>query len=133
MTSKKNVVIHGETYLLVRDFKDDPELRAGFNALTQAVFQFDFEQWYQAGYWKQAYSPFSLMKDGRFVANVSVNDLMFLIDGKEKKAIQIGTVMTDPAFRNRRLRCESWISMILRIWPSCSGSEKQRRPMPALP
>lgn len=103
MTNKKNMMIHGETYTLVWDFKDDPELRAGFNALTQRVFQFDFEQWYQAGYWKQAYCPFSLMKDGRFIANVSANDLTFRINGDEKKAIQIGTVMTDPAFRNRGL------------------------------
>lgn len=103
MTVKRKVTINGDTYTLVRDFKDDAELRAGFNELTQKVFQFNFEGWYQAGYWKERYCPFALMKDGRFVANVSANDLEFFIRGEKKKLIQIGTVMTDPAYRGKGL------------------------------
>lgn len=103
MTSIKECEVCGESYQLIQDFQDNDSLRAEFNALTQKVFGFDFEGWYQAGYWTQRYRPFTLMQKGKIVANVSANDLSFLIQGEEKKIIQIGTVMTDPAYRKKGL------------------------------
>lgn len=103
MSLVETVIVHGEEYELIRNFKHDQDLRAAFNQLTQKVFQFDFEKWYQAGYWKGSYCPFALMKADQCVANVSANILEFAWNGESKKVIQIGTVMTDPDYRHRGL------------------------------
>lgn len=103
MSIVEKVIVHGEEYEWIRDFKDNQKLRAAFNQLTQKIFQFDFEKWYQAGYWKGSYCPFALMKADQCVANVSANILEFACKGEVKKAIQIGTVMTDPDYRHRGL------------------------------
>lgn len=103
MSSVKEYYVSGEKYQLIQDFQNEDHLRAEFNALTQKVFGFDFEGWYQAGYWTQRYRPFALMHKGKFVANVSANDLNFLVQGEEKKIVQLGTVMTDPMYRGKGL------------------------------
>ncbi|MGM7723633.1 GNAT family N-acetyltransferase [Metabacillus sp. Hm71] len=54
-------------------------------------------------YWGNNYIPFSYSYDNKIVANVSVNLLDFIIEGKQHRAIQIGTVMTHPEFRHRGL------------------------------
>lgn len=74
-------------------------LRRTFNNLTRETFGFDFEQWYIDGYWQKRYIPYSLLDGDRVVANISVNDLNFLVMGEKKRYIQLGTVMTDKAYR----------------------------------
>ncbi|MBO5279574.1 MAG: hypothetical protein J6B06_08835 [Lachnospiraceae bacterium] len=46
------------------------------------------------------YNPYSAVIDGKVVANVSVNKTDFLWDGKVRHFVQLGTVMTDEAYRN---------------------------------
>lgn len=86
-------------YKLVIDYKDDSALRASFNELAQAVFKFDLEAWYQAGYWTDMYVCHTLMDQTRAIANVSVAHQEFLTQGKLIRAIQVGTVMTHPDYR----------------------------------
>lgn len=90
-----------ENLLFIKHYKDNHELRNSFNQLAMDTFGIQFEDWYERGYWTDKYIPYSLVKDQQVVANVSVNAITMLLNGKEIPAIQIGTVMTDKAHRNK--------------------------------
>ncbi|WP_282937379.1 GNAT family N-acetyltransferase [Paenibacillus sp. RC67] len=87
----------------VKDYLDDEPRRNHLFALAGQIFGLRFETWYQLGASNKSYIPFSYFDEDKAVANVSVNLLDMIIDGKVKKAIQIGTVMTHPKYRNRGL------------------------------
>ncbi|WP_462408523.1 GNAT family N-acetyltransferase [Neobacillus sp. Marseille-QA0830] len=93
--------MNGLTYR--KDYKNDENLRKSFNELAAMVFGINFEEWYQKGFWGNRYIPFSYIDEDKVVANVSVNVLDLVMDGKKKSALQIGTVMTHPDYRNRGL------------------------------
>lgn len=88
---------------IVKHYKDDATLRNSFNELAKKTFGLDFEDWYQNGYWGEKYNPYSVVLDGKVVANVSVNQTDFLWGGVKKHFIQLGTVMTDVSYRKRGL------------------------------
>lgn len=88
-------------YTIVKHYRNDPALRASFNALAEATFGLNFEGWYQNGFWGENYDPYSIFEDGKIVANVSLNRTDMVIGGQRKRIYQLGTVMTDPAYRNR--------------------------------
>lgn len=90
-------------YQIVKHYRNNDSLRKSFNALAQKVFDIDFEPWYQGGFWTDRYDPYSIVEDGEVIANVSVNRMEMLVDGKKRNWIQLGTVMTDPRHRNRGL------------------------------
>ena len=73
------------------------------NELTRKTFGFDFENWVTQGYFEGDYIPYSFLSDGKVISNVSANIMKFNQNGTEKKYIQIGTVMTDEAFRKQGL------------------------------
>ncbi|AYA77755.1 GNAT family N-acetyltransferase [Bacillus sp. Y1] len=87
----------------VKNYKDQITLRHSFNELASSTFGIQFEEWYTRGYWNESYIPYSFVVNDKVIANVSVNVLTLLINGKLKKAVQIGTVMTDVQFRNQGL------------------------------
>lgn len=91
------------TYRLVSNYKDNPELRASFAALAKETFGIDFEKWHAAGGWNEDYIPYSYSSDERIIANVSVSTMELLMEGKKQKAVQIGTVMTEPSHRGKGL------------------------------
>lgn len=86
---------------VIKSYRDNAALRASFNALAEKTFGLNFEGWYQNGFWGDNYNPYSIVKDGKVVANVSVNRTDMVIGGLRRKLYQLGTVMTDPAYRNR--------------------------------
>ncbi|WP_409293906.1 GNAT family N-acetyltransferase [Peribacillus sp. SCS-26] len=85
------------------NYKDQEGLRKSFNELALSTFGISFENWYQKGYWGGKYIPYSFEADGRIVSNISVNISKLCINGEQKRAVQIGTVMTHPGFRGRGL------------------------------
>lgn len=93
----------GMAYEYITGFKDDDELRASFNELTENTFGFNFVDFYENGFWGDKYIPCSVMDRGRIVANVSVNLMDFYVDGIKKRYIQLGTVMTDREYRGQGL------------------------------
>lgn len=95
--------ISGKKYKFIIGTGEDDKYRMSFNALTEKTFGFSFEQWYQEGYWKNQYIPYSLMDGDVVISNVSVNIMDFEVFGKSKRYIQLGTVMTDVAYRNQGL------------------------------
>lgn len=86
---------------IVKHYRDNAALRAGFNALAEATFGLNFENWYRNGFWTDCYAPYSVVEDGKVVANVSLNRTDMRIGGEVRRLYQLGTVMTDPAYRNR--------------------------------
>lgn len=89
--------------VVVKDYRNNEKLRRSFNELAMATFHLDFEDWYQNGYWTEKYNPYSIVIDGKVVANVSVNTTEFEVNGVRKCYIQLGTVMTDKAYRGQGL------------------------------
>lgn len=90
-------------FTFVKEYRNDDKLRASFNELAKKTFGLDFEDWYQNGYWIHKYNPYSMVKDGKVIANVSVNLSDYLWKGKRWKFLQLGTVMTDEEYRNKGL------------------------------
>lgn len=88
---------------LISGYMRDEKPRHALNALTQKTFGFDFEGWVTGGYFEGDYIPYSFIEDGRILANVSANRMRFMQNGEVKDYIQIGTVMTDEAFRRQGL------------------------------
>ncbi|MDC7288930.1 GNAT family N-acetyltransferase [Blautia schinkii] len=88
---------------LIFDYMGNDLLRYKLNDLTQKIYGFDFESWMTGGYFEGDYIPYSFMQDGKILANVSVNKMHFIQNGVHKYYIQLGTVMTDKAFRNQGL------------------------------
>lgn len=86
---------------IVKHYRSDEALRRSFNALAGETFGLNFENWYQNGFWGDAYDPYSVVADGRIVANVSVNRTDMIIGGQRRRLYQLGTVMTARDCRNR--------------------------------
>lgn len=90
-------------YDLIKQVKDEPELRESFFALADRVFALPFANWYRKGCWTDSYVPYSLVRGKQVVANASVNRMEMIWRGRIRRYIQIGTVMTDEQYRNRGL------------------------------
>lgn len=86
-----------------KGYQQDVKKRNAFNHLAVKTFNLSFEEWYQSGYWRDKYIPYTLFDGEQVVANVSVNIMNFSIFGHQQKMIQLGTVMTDKAYRNQGL------------------------------
>lgn len=97
------VQIAGKKYLYESKYRDNDILRKSFNKLAKSIFDIDFELWYQEGYWKDGYIPYSLIDNNEVISNVSASIMNFNFKGKKKLYIQIGTVMTDIRYRNNGL------------------------------
>ena len=91
---------------IVKHYRSNETLRSSFNALAEATFGLNFENRYRMGYWGDNYTPYSVLEDGKIVANVSLNRTDLVIGGERKRVYQLGTVMTYPEYRNRGyIRC----------------------------
>ncbi len=113
--------INHKIYKLVKGNRTDETYRKSFNALTEKTFGFNFEQWYQNGYWKDQYIPYSLLDGDKVISNVSVNLMDIHVFGQSKRFIQLGTVMTDEAYRKQGLIREI-LHNVLEDWQSkCAG------------
>ncbi len=103
MNTRTQVMIGEEEYLFIKEYQDDEQYRKGLNRLTMQTFCFDFEDWFRQGLWTDRYRPYSLVLKEQVVANVSVNPIDFAVGDTIYHTLQIGTVMTDPNYRNRGL------------------------------
>lgn len=56
------IKINDKEYKFVIGIGKDDKFRKSFNTLTKKTFGFNFEQWYQDGYWKDKYIPYSLQR-----------------------------------------------------------------------
>ncbi|WP_066068834.1 GNAT family N-acetyltransferase [Neobacillus soli] len=89
-----------DSFTFIKDYRENITLRASFNDLAASIFGINFEAWCQFGFWTSKYMPYSFIKDNQVIANASVNLIDFVINKEVKRAVQIGTVMTHPDYRN---------------------------------
>ncbi|SDB22434.1 Acetyltransferase (GNAT) domain-containing protein [Pseudobutyrivibrio sp. YE44] len=89
------------SFYIEKNYRNDERLRASFNRLAEKTFGLNFENWYQNGFWKDNYIPYSVVIDGEVVSNVSVNACNMNYKGKTVKLIQLGTIMTDADHRGK--------------------------------
>ena len=90
-------------HTLQTSIRQSTALRRSFMKLARRTFDIAFDSWYKAGYWTDRYIPYVLADGGRVVANVSVNTMDIVWQKKTRHYIQLGTVMTDPAYRGQGL------------------------------
>ena len=67
------------------------------------------------------YIPYSLIEDGKIISNVSANRMTFLQNGVDRNYIQIGTVMTDEAYRRQGLAKKLMEHVIKQYKDDCDG------------
>lgn len=103
MVNEVKVTNKDQEYTLIKDYKNNKNYRQSFNRLTQETFGFDFEDWYQRGYWGDSYRPYSLLHKDEIVANVSASPIVYLVNDIPIKTLQLGTVMTKEAYRHMGL------------------------------
>lgn len=108
-------------YQIHKNVMPDPKARRAFDALASQVFGLSFEDWYAAGYWTASNLPYTLFDGDTALANVSVNRLTVLLQGRRRHYIQLGTVMTRPGHRRRGL-ARRLMEEVLRDWSGrCDG------------
>ncbi len=90
-------------YKFITNYKENAAYRKSFSDLAFKTFGIHFEAWFEEGYWDERYVCYSYVDGDRVVSNVSANDMTLVIDGEEKKAVQLATVMTDPDYRGKGL------------------------------
>ncbi|SCY56677.1 GNAT family N-acetyltransferase [Alkaliphilus peptidifermentans] len=90
-------------YTLISDYMNIDKYRKSFNKLAMDTFGLDFEDWYHRGLFYNKYMCYSYINEDEVIANVSINKMDLIVEGQNKKAIQIGTVMTHPDYRNKGL------------------------------
>ncbi len=88
-------------FTIEKNYRNNDALRASFNRLAEKTFGLNFENWYQNGFWKDNYIPYSVVIDGEVVSNVSVNACSMNYKGRIVKLIQLGTIMTDNDHRGK--------------------------------
>ena len=89
--------------MIKKIYKDDSPELSSFNELTRKTFWFDFVSWHGEGHFSDMYVPHVIMDGEKVVSNVSVNRMQFDMGGVIKNFIQLGTVMTDEAYRGQGL------------------------------
>lgn len=105
----EQVTIGGEIYRFFCRTGEKPRIREGLNQLAEQTFGIRLEDW------GEDYRPYILFDGERAAANVSVNRMDFRLHGRERRYIQLGTVMTHPDYRGRGL--SRWLmERVLREW-----------------
>ncbi|MCP1157277.1 GNAT family N-acetyltransferase [Bacillus infantis] len=89
-----------EKLTFVSGYEKNRILRRSFNELAKETFGIQFENWFDLGYWSDKYIPYSFADGEKVVANASANLIGFSGEGKDWKAVQVGTVMTHKDYRN---------------------------------
>lgn len=102
-------------YRLEKNVMQNDTLRNAYNELAEKTFGLNFEVWYQSGYCGNTHIPYTLFDGKKAVSNVSVNCMEVAWQGKVRKYVQLGTVMTDPEYRNQNLS-RYLMEEVLRDW-----------------
>ncbi len=84
----------------------DPAAKAAFKRFVQGIFGLDFAAWDEAGYWDEAYTPFSYFEGDEVVSSLCLYLLDAVIEGRETKLAQISAVGTRESDRGKGLNRE---------------------------
>ncbi|MFB6362816.1 hypothetical protein ACFCP7_01990 [Paenibacillus elgii] len=76
---------------LISDYRQNEVYKESFNELAKQTFGLDFKEWYDKGCWNDDYICYSFVDGDTIIANASINKTVLTSNGKEYKAIQVGT------------------------------------------
>lgn len=102
MTSK-TININNEEYILHIRYQENETLRTAFNRMCKEVWEFDFEAFYQSGYWGEDCIIYSLFKNEQIVSHTTLSIFDLTKERQTIKVGQLGTVMTDPNYQHKGL------------------------------
>jgi len=83
--------------------KNDPDYEVMFDALINEVFGFSFDIWFERKLWDEQYISYSIIDNGKMLANLCVYDNDMIIGGERFRAIQLGAVCTCESARKKGL------------------------------
>ena len=92
------------SYTLIKNSIASDKYRGGYYQLAKDTFGLSFEKWYNSGYFDGSHLPYTVFDGDKAVANISVNFMDVAFEGKVKKYVQLGTVMTDKEYRGKGLQ-----------------------------
>ena len=90
-------------YELCKNIMTDDRKRRSFDALIHKTFGLSFESWYQSGEWGEWNQPYTLYDGDRAIANITVNHMKALYQGRVRDYIQLGGVATAAEYRRQGL------------------------------
>lgn len=100
------VLSHATDLTLKTAYWGDSQARSAFKQFILGIHGLDFGAWETAGYWDDAYTPFSFFDGETVVASVCIYLLDAVVDGHPTRLVQISGVGTLPQWRRRGLNRE---------------------------
>lgn len=117
-----DISINGNTYVFCKSFQHNEKQRLAFDLLAQKTFGgLSFEAWYKQGYWSEGCVPYALFDGDRVVSGLLATSFEFTIKGESKRYVQLGTVMTDSAYRKQGLSRIIMEKVLEDCQDSCDG------------
>lgn len=117
-----NCIIKNNCYTFEKGYQKNETMRKSLDRLSQATFGgLSFERFYHLGFWTDNIIPYTLFREGNAVSNLFVSIMDVRHNGKAKRYVQLGTVMTDKAYRNRGLS-RFLIEMAIDEWQNKSDA-----------
>jgi len=98
-----NISIGGKKYTYISNAIQNDDFRESYFNLVQQVFGLDFKPWYQTGFCKNGFIPYTLFDGDTAVSSVGIVISNFLWQGKPRNYVQISTIATAPEYRGRGL------------------------------
>ena len=92
------------TYTLVKNHMNDVQKRHGYNQLATDTYGLSFEKWYNSGHFDGSHVPYTVFDGDKAISNISINFMDVEYEGRLRKYVQIGTVMTDKLYRGQGLQ-----------------------------
>lgn len=99
----ESILVNDKTYNLYIEYQTDEKKRFEFNDMTEKEWGFDFENFYQSGYWKNNCCIYSIFYKEEIVSHTTVTLFEVIVASEKKVWAQIGTVMTKKHFRKQGL------------------------------
>lgn len=95
----------------VSHYFNDPMAKESFERYAIDIFNLDFSRWKERGLWDERYVAFSAFEGNQCVSSMCVYLCDLIIEGIERKCIQLLTVGTLKEYRKRGIQRRLW-SMI---------------------
>ncbi|MEN7550464.1 GNAT family N-acetyltransferase [Rapidithrix thailandica] len=95
--------VNKTTYTLCIGYKQDEKRRRAFNNMCRSFWDFDFEAYYQSGYWDDSCLLYSIFHGDTIVSHTTVSIFRTSFLGMPQRLLQLGTVMTDQAYQRKGL------------------------------
>lgn len=101
--TNETITIKNRDYQLLIQYQNEEKYRKELNRLTQLVFEYDFENFYQSGYWDETCVMYSIFDQDKLVSNLNVILFRVTIAAEQKTMIHLDTVMTDESHQGKGL------------------------------